>query len=62
MNKIAESEPQSLTTTKMKKLYFFCTLAYLLIGTSLYAQYTKLLDFERITNGNFALADLYLKS
>jgi len=35
----------------MKKIYLYCTLAYLLTGTSSFAQYTTLLNFADDTTG-----------
>ena len=42
----------------MKKLCFFCTLAYLLFSISSSAHYTKLLNFKGSTNGNFTFGSL----
>ena len=42
----------------MNKTYLFCTLAYILISTFSYSQYTKLLNFEGATNGRYPTGSL----
>lgn len=42
----------------MKTFYFLTTLVCLLLGTSSYAQYIKLLNFEGLTNGSNPLGSL----